>query len=190
MMGLPVAVTFVALRQRFNVVATDGSGEGSPEWDERQHHLFTAGWTLGSLRALAESGAVSVTFFETAGPGGIIQRGEQADEHSPLLHLFREILSCREDRILPVESGVPDRVSAMLLSGPGGTRLLLANHTENPLLVDFRALPLQMSGRSGQSLASLTPSGWEDIPWSPDKRESISLQPFSVIIIRSGLDKN
>ena len=57
MLGLPVAVTFVALGQRFNVVATDDTGDRVPERDQRQHTLFAAGWTLGSIRALSEAGA-------------------------------------------------------------------------------------------------------------------------------------
>ena len=76
--GKKVQVSPVTLKQRFNVVATGNAietpgGHLPYSVDERQMSLFAAGWTLGSLAALASSGVFAVTFYEATGWQGIIQ---------------------------------------------------------------------------------------------------------------------
>ncbi len=70
--GLPVVVTPVTLRPRFNPNATGpaagpATGELPAEVDPRQMSLLGAGWTLGSLSALIAAGASSLTYYETTG---------------------------------------------------------------------------------------------------------------------------
>ena len=89
-----------------------------------------------------------------------------------------------------MEPDASDRVSPLLLSGPGGTRLLLANHTGNPARIDFSALSSIFPERSAMSLARLTPSGWENLPYDQEKVGHLSLEPYSVLRLRSGVDQN
>lgn len=70
--GRSLHVGPVTLRPRFNPVATDPLGPVGPENDPRQFSLWTACWTLGSVRALARGGAKALTYFEAAGPGGVL----------------------------------------------------------------------------------------------------------------------
>ncbi len=96
LLGKPVSIAAITLKQRFNAVATDDENESQalPESDPRQHTAFTAGWTLSSIRNLALAGAASLTYFETVGPRGILSRQDSPERNSPL-NLFKEILSDR-----------------------------------------------------------------------------------------------
>ncbi len=106
-----------------------------------QPSLFCAGWTLGSLKYLAESGVDAITYYETAGQGGIIH-----GDHTPLspgefmaargdiypvYFLFREMLKFRDFSVRATESSHPHRFSSMLLEDGTDQILALANHTSS-----------------------------------------------------------
>jgi hypothetical protein len=83
--GLPIHVTPVTFKKRRNSDATGANLEGAPDElppdvDARQMSLFGAAWTLGSLKALTEAGAASVTYYETTGMKGVMQQ-ENAKPH-------------------------------------------------------------------------------------------------------------
>ena len=59
--SLPIAVTPITLRERSN-----------PQIDVRQPSLLGAVWTLGTAASLAGAGAASLTYYETAGPRGVL----------------------------------------------------------------------------------------------------------------------
>ena len=75
--GLPIVVSPVTLRPR-DVVHVDhfnpaGTTQEIPfSVDPRQSSLFAAAWTVGSIAALADAGAASLTYYETVGWRGII----------------------------------------------------------------------------------------------------------------------
>jgi hypothetical protein len=48
-------------------------GELPPQVDPRQPSLFAAGWTLGSVKYLAEAGVDSLTYYETVGWLGVME---------------------------------------------------------------------------------------------------------------------
>ena len=80
--GLPIVVTPVTLLARFNPNATGPEPEPAPgelpsQVDIRQMSLFGAGWTLGSIKYLSESGASSVTYYETTGWRGVMETGDR-----------------------------------------------------------------------------------------------------------------
>jgi hypothetical protein len=76
--GRPIVVSPVTLKMRFN---PDASGPELPpapgqlprQVDVRQMSLFGAGWTLASMKYLAESGCASVTYYETTGWRGVME---------------------------------------------------------------------------------------------------------------------
>ena len=73
----PVVVGPVTLRPRFNPNATAPEappppGAAPPQADPRQTAPFAAAWTVGSLHRLAAAGAAALTYFETAGPCGVV----------------------------------------------------------------------------------------------------------------------
>lgn len=152
--GKPVAVSPVTLKPRFNPNATgpqpqSAPGQLPPQVDVRQSSLFGLAWTLGSLKYLAESGAVSVTFYETTGWRGVMEQadgcplpGEFASIPGgvyPLYHLFADAAEAR--RVIPLRSNRPLKVEALLLESDQGRIQLLANLTPIPQTVVLTQLP-------------------------------------------------
>jgi len=75
----PLVVSLVTLKPRFNPVATGAAeaappGELPPQVDPRQLSQFAAAWALGSLTALTAAKVESVTYFETTGWRGVMER--------------------------------------------------------------------------------------------------------------------
>lgn len=149
--GLPVHVSPVTLKPRFNPNATGpepvpAPGQLPEQVDVRQPSLYAAGWTLGSIKYLAESEAKSITYFETIGRRGIVQ-GEfppelndqfRADRKAifPMYHVFTEILNFKPDKIKLVSSSKPLLVEAIMISKGEDKRMILANLTGNSQKVE------------------------------------------------------
>lgn len=80
---LPLVVSPVTLKQRFNPVATTAAtprapDELPPEVDARQLSQFAAAWTIGTLAGLTDAGVESVTLYETTGWRGVMDGGKAA----------------------------------------------------------------------------------------------------------------
>ncbi len=146
----PLAVTPITLRPRFNPkLRTDpkvAPGELPHSVDPRQSSLFAAAWTLGSLKYLNESGARSLTYFETTGWRGIMETeaGSPLPEKFrslpgtvfPLYHVLADFGEFAGGRVVPCRSCDPLRVDAMVLTEEGSkkntTRMMLGNMTDVP----------------------------------------------------------
>lgn len=139
----PVSIGAITLKQRFNAVATTDKGPGQTfaEPDPRQHTNFSAGWTLSSIRNLALSGAASLSYFETVGPGGILSRQDAKAKHAPLYDLFREILSRDLVQVIHTESSHPLEFDGLALQGKQQIKLLLVNFSETELSIEITGLP-------------------------------------------------
>jgi hypothetical protein len=140
----PIVISPVTLKQRFNAVATTVEPEPAPgelpsQVDPRQMSLFAAGWTVGSVRSLAQAGAAALTYFETTGWRGVMETeaGSSAPDHFPahpgddfpLYHVFADLAEWQGGELLATSSSDPLAVEALTMKTPLGTRLLLANHT-------------------------------------------------------------
>jgi hypothetical protein len=147
--NVPIAVTPVTLKPRFNAVATATQADAPPgelpaAVDPRQMSLLGAAWTLGSLTHLLRSGAQSVTYYETTGWRGVMETpdGSPLPDRFPSLpgsvfpmyHVFADIAEYAGGELLPLASSDPRRVDGIALrrtrSG-GETRVLLANLTHD-----------------------------------------------------------
>jgi hypothetical protein len=141
----PLVVSPVTLKQRINPVATGPEpavlpGELPRPVDPRQRTLFGAAWTLGSLAALATAGVDSLTFYETTGWRGVMEKEagsplpqkfpSVAGEVFPVFHVLAAVAGF--DLVAPV-AGVSRQASLALRHAPDGSRLLLANLTGEPL---------------------------------------------------------
>lgn len=124
--GRPVVVSPVTLRPRFNPDAT-GSVE-PPEPDPRQKLPFCAAWTLASLKALAEAGASSVTYFETHGAGGVMD----GNETYPVFGVLEAAGAFSGASVIQCDSSDDHRVAALALESGGRRRTLIANLTGEP----------------------------------------------------------
>ena len=144
--GLPIAVTPVTLLARFNPNATGPEPEPAPgelpaQVDVRQMSLFGSGWTLGSIKYLSESGASSVTYYETTGWRGVMETasGSPLPEKFrslpgtvfPLYHVLADVGEFAGGEILVSKSSDPLKVEGIVLRKNGKTRTLLANLTSD-----------------------------------------------------------
>ncbi len=151
--GLPVGVSPVTLRPRFNADAagperTPPPGELPSQVDVRQMSLFGACWTLGSLKCLSENGTTSVTFFETTGWRGVMERkaGPPLPECFrsmpgavfPLYHVLADVGEFAGGNVLPSQSDQPLKVECLALARDRRQRVLLANMTGETIPVAVR----------------------------------------------------
>ena len=89
---LRLAISPITLKPRFNPVAIGPEPEPAPgelpsQVDVRQMSLFGAGWTLGSIKNLAQSGASSLTYYETTGWRGVME----TERGCPIPEKFRSL---------------------------------------------------------------------------------------------------
>jgi hypothetical protein len=133
-----LAVTPVTLRPRFN---PNGGSKPSDRIDPRQKTAFAAAWTLGSCKHLSEAGADSVTFYELAGPAGLLD----GVSVFPLYDVFGHMAEFAGGTVTPMRSSDPLRVDAMLLQNGTKRRLLIVNYTPRPqsAAADGRSLRLK-----------------------------------------------
>ncbi len=144
-----VVISPITLRPRFHPKAigsiSTAAGELPPNVDPRQRTLFGAAWTLGCLSRLAVLHEVrSLTFYETTGWGGLVERaagsplpdlfGSKPGEVFPLFHVFADVADC--DCVLPMSSSAPFEFAALGLQAGGGMRrILVANLQAEPRTV-------------------------------------------------------
>jgi hypothetical protein len=138
----PVAVSPVTMRRRVNFHAAGDPpatppGELPDSVDVRQAALFGAAWTAGSVKYLSEAGAGSVTYFETTGWRGVVERatgselperfGSRAGEAFPLFHPLADAIEWRDAEVLAVDSSDVLAAVGFAVRNGGGMRLLVAN---------------------------------------------------------------
>lgn len=141
---LPVVISPVTLKPRFNAVATEAGSAPAPDQlpqqvDVRQLSLFGAAWTLGAVKRLAESEATSITCFETTGWRGMMETeaGSPLPQQFPslpgtvfpLYHVLADVAEFEGGRMIGVQSGDALKVEAILLERGQQQSLLLANLT-------------------------------------------------------------
>ncbi len=149
--GLPIAVSPITLKPRFNPDATSPeesvqSGNLPSQADTRQRSLFSAGWLLGSVCRLSVPGTYSATYFETTGCLGIMETepGLTRSECSfstaggvfPNYHVLADLADFQDQEIRVLESENP--LSACgLVNEESPRQCLLANLTPYPLQLEL-----------------------------------------------------
>jgi D-apionolactonase len=136
-----LCVTPVTLLPRTGPGAPGDMGS-APNVDSRQWSLVGAAWTVGSLKRLAESGVASVTFYETAGAFGVMDRDPKPVY--PLYHVLADVLELAGARVIPCRSGDPLAYDGVAFALNGRTRILLANLGADPLQVSVSRLPARV----------------------------------------------
>ncbi|MDF2758649.1 MAG: hypothetical protein K0S99_1281, partial [Thermomicrobiales bacterium] len=155
----------ITLRPRFNPNATGpepkpAPGELPPSVDHRQPSLFAAGWFTGSINALGNAGVDGLTYFETTGWKGLIERRDHplrvAAFHSwpgmvfPVYHVLADVADFQGGQILPVTLGDRLRVQALALRDGDRVRVILANMGDESL-----AVALEVPGASAATVRRL-----------------------------------
>jgi hypothetical protein len=181
--GKPVVISAVTLLPRFNPYAAAPEPWSPPPADPRQKSLFGAGWTLGSVKYLAESGAASVTYYETIGAGGVMER----EQVFPLYHVLADIGAFAGGQVVPMRSSDPLKVEVLRLKKEGRMRLLLANMTAAPQQVslsnvsgDFR---LHRLDETNAEAAMQSPETYRAQPGEPAQASgeiTLTLRPYAI----------
>ncbi|MDQ2651740.1 MAG: hypothetical protein M3Z20_01745, partial [Chloroflexota bacterium] len=199
--GAPVVVSPVTLRPRFNAVAQSDvaavAGELPYAVDARQMSLFGAGWTLGSVKYLAEAHPASVTYYETTGWQGVLETQAGSPEPDlfpsrlgevfPLYHVLADLAELRDAELVQVASSNPFAVEALALRDATGTHLLLANLTPEPREVVL-ALPggspaqIRRLNETSAASAMATPEDFRHSS-APCNSETVTMMPFEVMRI-------
>ncbi|MGI8459350.1 MAG: hypothetical protein ACR2LI_14745 [Propionibacteriaceae bacterium] len=160
--GRPVHVGPITLRRRFNAVATtdppDPADEATAGTDPLLGTGFAAAWTLGSVAALAVPGVAGLSYFETAGPRGIL--ADQA-EPRPVSLVLDTVARWRGRSLLRVSC--PPGTTALATTGDdAAVEVLVANLTGHE-----RTLPLRLAADDADDAdEAITLAPWSVTAWS------------------------
>lgn len=162
--GKPIIISPITFRIRWNPNATSAppptpAGELPDRVDTRQMSLFGAGWTLGSFKHLCATDVQALTYFETTGWFGVMERDSGsplpdkffsiAGSVFPMYHVLADIGDFTGGEYIECNSSQSQRVEALILTQEGRLRVMLANFTMDEQTVILNGLPaLMFVGRS------------------------------------------
>jgi D-apionolactonase len=203
--GRPIMVSPITLRPRFNPdeswpARQLSSGDMPPQADPRQMSLFGAGWTIGSLKYLAQSGCDSVTYYEITGWRGVMETEAGSlvpgRFHSvpsmvfPLYHVLADAGDFAGGCVIACESDEPLTVEGITLAKPGHTRILLANLSSEARAVSIPAQGLGENARvrfldeTNAEAALVTPERYRmdagEVVRLDDGALTLTLKPFAI----------
>lgn len=191
--GKPLAVSPVSFRTRAQKGPAAAPGELPAQADVRQMSLAGAAWTVGCIKAVAESGAQSLTLFQTTGLRGLMEReggSGVAGFHSipggvfPIYLVLASLAGWHGAEVLAADSDAPLAVQALVLQKSGRRRALLANLTAKARRVNagpgFTSASVLHAGNAVAAMT--TPEAW--LAKSPPRvNGEITLPPFAVGIL-------
>lgn len=198
----PVVVSPITIRRRFNFHAAGdppptAAGELPDAVDVRQSALFGSAWSVGSVKYVSEAGASSVTYYETTGWRGVVERAagpelpekfrSVAGDVFPLYHPLADAIEWHGAEVLAVESSDVLRAVALAVQVGGATRLLCANLTGVELEVAVGPLEgdvvLRRLNESTAAAAAADPTAFRagSEPAVADGELVLTLAPFEVV---------
>ena len=209
--GRKLAVGPITLKPPFNPNATGpepkpAPGELPAAVDARQPSLYAAGWLVGSLNALGNANVDALTYFETTGWRGVIERRDHPLRveafHSwpgmvfPIYLVLADVAEFRGGSILPVVLGDGLRVQALALRSEDWVRVLLANMTDVPVAATLR-LPgaveakVQRLDDRSYTLAASDPTAFRGSTQPAPVEHgaiAVTLQPYAVATLDARIE--
>jgi D-apionolactonase len=198
--GLPIVISPLTLKPRFNAVATGAvaaAADALPaQVDVRQMSLFGAAWTLGAVKRLAESEAASVTCYETTGWCGVLETEAGAPLPQqfpslpgavfPLYHVLADVAEFAGGEMIGVQSSDPFKVEAMWLAHDERQALLLANLTPEAQTATMpglaSAVRLRRLRAQNEDAALREPESFrQQFEPNPLCADSLELLPFEIV---------
>lgn len=203
--GKYVFVSPVTLKPRHNPNATAVHAplpDRLPEQvDGRQGSLFAAGWTVGSIAALAEAGVYGANYYEAVGERGVFIPDDWARHplfpaypaDFPVFAVLEFIGGIPPEAVLlPVTSSAPLQCSALAYKMGKRRWLLLANHTDKPYTV-------KLENGNGLTYMKQLHANWPfntdwlaefwaadpDRPGECDGNVAVELPPFGIALVSS-----
>jgi len=155
--GHPLVVGPVTLTPRFNPVAPDAP-RPRPR-DPRQAMAITAAWTAGSVAALGYAGASAITYFETAGAGGVLAGAAPLPDGFPapgavypVYQVLARLGPLAGRPLLGAGSQDPARVTGLAVDAEPGPLVVLANLGPEPVAVEVTS-PFALAGARDVTVA-------------------------------------
>ena len=202
--GKDVHVGPVTFRMRWNPSATTREQikrDGIPEnVDPRQVSLFGAGWTMGSIKYLAESDVAGVSYYETCGWLGLTTHPDEPWPASfgipegsvyPLYIVLRELLRRRHEDVARLLSSDPLKVDGISFLKGETITIILANYTSRPLTI---ALPVELQSISvsaidAQNVESLMAGPSKALPQHSHHDQKLTLSPFGIYFLSGSFQR-
>ncbi|MBM3823890.1 MAG: hypothetical protein FJ404_13570 [Verrucomicrobia bacterium] len=199
--GKPLVVSPITLRPRFNPYATGPApalpaGELPSQVDPRQLSLFAAAWTLAMIKSVAESGAASVTFYETTGWRGVMETPAGSPLPAkfpsvpgavfPLYHVLADVTEFAGGEVSPTLSSDPLAVASLFLRKNARRRLLLANlsrASRKVRLDEFSGIVSSRSLDASISLSAMNQPKTFRAEFTPVTGPEITLPPHAVVTL-------
>jgi hypothetical protein len=189
----PLAVSPVSLRTRAQKGPPAAAGELPAQADVRQMSLAGAAWTVGCIKAVAESGAQSLTLFQTTGLRGLMEReggSGVAEFHSlpgavfPVYLVLAALADWRDAEVLAAESDAPLAVQALVLQKDGKRRAVLANLTATARRVMLPAefVKFKVIHAGNAQAAMMDPAAWL-AEAAQTVCGAVALPPFAVAVV-------
>ena len=199
---LPFVASPVTLKRRWHKGPPRPAHELPPMVDCRQMSLLGAGWLTGSLRALAEAGAASVTWFETTGWRGVmeVEPGAPLPDQFPsvpgtvfpMYHVLRAAADFQGGShgiglLWPVALSQPLAVQAAVLESGPRQRWIIANVTGAPQSVSLPVSgTLRLLDSAAAAAAGTDPESFWSIPNAPVAEGALVLPAWSLAFIDVG----
>ncbi len=182
----PVFVTPLTLRPRWNPYTTGAAAKNAPLSDVRQTSLFGAGWLLGSIKYLAEADTASITYFETVGASGVMDRAVY-----PMWHVLADVADFVGGRVIASRSSEPLKIQGLVLRKGKRTRVILANTTDEMQTVSLSTLGAKVRIRrldeTNGLMAMQAPEKYRldsgEVVKTIGGKLQIQLQPFGLITL-------
>lgn len=170
-----------------------------PAVDPRQLSLIGSAWTAASIGELARSGATSVTYYETAGWRGVIERADgspmpdrfpsRPGQAFPLYHQLVDALGVRDAAVRELVPSDPLQVGGFAAETQDGVVVVVSNLTPEPVAFDvtgFRAAAVTCRILDARSVGRATddPIGWRRVSGERirvvDQKVRVELEPYGV----------
>jgi hypothetical protein len=185
--GKPLAITAITLKPRWSL------GDPGPEpnvkagdFDPRQMSLFGAGWTIASLKYVAQaSGVTHATYYEMAGKRGVMDSAQVF----PMYHVFADVAEFGGQGIT-TKTNDPLKVDGLALRKGKHIRALLTNLTDQTQIVALRGLGLKATVKTldahNAERAMKQPEAWRAEPGIALVGNAVELPPYAIARIDFG----
>ncbi len=178
--GKNVAVSPITLQPRFNPNATGPepetpAGQLPSTVDPRQATPFGYAWTAGSLLRLSASAATSLTYYQTRGWEGVMER----EQGCPLPNLFTS---------KPGETFPLYKAFELFASFKGGQIALL--DSSNPFKVEAARIETEDHQRLEHFSSVQSPKGGSSSPKTTESRPTVHAHAFPTSVGTAPLSEN
>ena len=176
-------------------VFEDLGADGLPSYvDSRQLSLYTAGWTMGSFKYLAENQVEAISYYQSCGWAGLISHPDESWPNQfgvpsscvfPVYLLLQELLHHKKKFIKPLISNQPLVMDGVAFVDQSGKEtILLANLTPDEqhiqfALKGFSSRTIDAGNVMGLMEGTETIAAQKAVPIN----NSITLPPFALALI-------